>query len=201
MKIDKIVREGYDRIAKKYLEKRHTNLPEMKLLPQFVKEIPKGGKVLDIGCGAGVPFTKYLAERFNVIGVDISKQQIALASQLVPNATFYQKDMKTLDFPDNSFDGILSYYAIFHVPRNDHLMIFENIFRMLKKTGVALLCLGTETDTGSYSNFLGEKMFFSSLDYDTNLQYLEQTGFVISWKKLVSDSLGEGSHLFVLLKK
>ncbi|MBD3189310.1 MAG: methyltransferase domain-containing protein, partial [Candidatus Heimdallarchaeota archaeon] len=174
MKEHEIVREGYDKIAIKYLKNRHENLPEMKLLLQFIKRIPEEGKVLDVGCGAGVPFTQHLAEKFEVIGIDISKKQISLARQLVPNATFFQKDMKNLAFPDNSFDGILSYYAIFHVPRKDHLQIFYNFYRMLKKNGSVLLCLSTEADIGSYSDFFGEKMFWSSFDQKTNLKYLKQ---------------------------
>lgn len=201
MKEHEIVREGYDNIAIKYLEKRHENLPEMKLLPQFIERIPEGGKILDVGCGAGVPFTKYLVEKFEVVGIDISEKQIIIARQLVPKATFLQKDMRNLNFPNNFFDGILSYYAIFHVPREDHLKIFQNFHRMLKENGVALLCLNTEADSGSYSDFFGEKMFWSSYDQTTTLKLLQQLDFDICWKKVIADSLGDGSHLFVLLKK
>ena len=60
----RIVSEGYDIAAEKYLAERHENLEEMKFLPEFSSLITKGGKVLDVGCGAGLPFTMYLSERF-----------------------------------------------------------------------------------------------------------------------------------------
>jgi hypothetical protein len=44
--------------------------------------------VLDVGCGAGIPLTRMLAETFDVTGVDISTRQIELARRNVPNARF-----------------------------------------------------------------------------------------------------------------
>ena len=60
-----IVRDGYDHIADRYLEwaaqiddrarARHTTA--------LLSRVPDGARVLDLGCGAGVPSTRALAER------------------------------------------------------------------------------------------------------------------------------------------
>ncbi|NPE09516.1 MAG: class I SAM-dependent methyltransferase [Asgard group archaeon] len=199
----KIVSEGYDKAAEKYLAERHENLEEMKFLPEFSSLIKQDGKVLDAGCGAGLPFTKYLSERFHVIGIDISKKQIDLAKKNVPKAQFFVKDMTELDYPENFFDGILAYYSIIHVPRKEHHGLFKNFYRMLKPNGVALMCLHA-TDDPEYINddFFGAKMYWSGFDKDTNLKLLRDIGFQIIWSEIVADSLGEeGKHLFVLLRK
>ena len=199
----KIVREGYNEAAEKYLAMRHEDLEEMKLLPEFSSLIKQGGKVLDAGCGAGLPFTKYLSDRFEVIGIDISEKQIELAKKNVPDAQFFAKDMTKLDYPDNFFDGILAYYSIIHVPREEHEDLFRNFFRMLKTDGVALLCLHA-TDDPMYTNddFFGAEMFWSGFDAETNLRILQEIGFDIIWSKIVDDSLGEeGKHLFALIRK
>ena len=101
-----IVKTGYDLVGKEYAVERHEDLKEMAFLPEFSALIPKGGKILDLGCGGGIPFTKYLSKQFEVIGIDISPGQIELARKNVPNATFICGDVTTWEFSDNIFNGI-----------------------------------------------------------------------------------------------
>jgi len=198
----RIVREGYNQVAEKYLERRHEDLEEMTLLHEFRSMIEQGGKVLDAGCGGGLPFTKYLSKHFEVIGIDISEKQIELAKKNAPKAQFYVKDMTELDFPENYFEGILAYYSIIHVPREEQHDLFVNFYRMLKPNGVALFSLHSTDDPESiYDDFFEAKMFWSGFDKETNLKMLTEIGFEIIWSKLVDDSLGDAKHLFVLIKK
>ena len=62
MKKDDIVRKGYDKIASKYnaSRKRFKNETELEF---FISLLPKGARILDAGCGAGVPVTKFLVDR------------------------------------------------------------------------------------------------------------------------------------------
>jgi ubiquinone/menaquinone biosynthesis C-methylase UbiE len=203
MKNKDIVRKGYDKVAEDYLSQRNENLEEMSFLPEFISYIPKDGRILDAGCGGGLPFTKYLSEQFEVIGIDISEKQIELAKKNVPKATFYRKDMTNLNFSNDYFDGILAYYSIIHVPRDEQPALFTNFYRMLKPQGVALFCLHSTDDPESlYDDFFGEEMYWSGYDAETNLDLLRKVGFEIIWSKLVADSLSDDSnHLFVLLRK
>ncbi len=201
----RIVSEGYDKIAEKYLAKRNSDVYEMKLLPEFVEKVQAmalKGKVLDAGCGAGVPFTEELSQYFDVIGIDISEKQISLAKELVPKAKFYCRDMLTLDFPDEFFDGIISYYAIIHVPREEHFEILKNINRMLKKGGLMLIGMSSRDDPGTtYDDFFDETMYWSSFDTETNMKLIKESGFEILWMKEIEDSLGDSCHPFFLAKK
>jgi 2-polyprenyl-3-methyl-5-hydroxy-6-metoxy-1,4-benzoquinol methylase len=61
--------------------------------------LEQGSSVLDVGCGAGIPLTRMLAETFDVTGVDISTRQIELACCNVPNGRFITADICSLDFP------------------------------------------------------------------------------------------------------
>lgn len=203
MKKKEIVRRGYDKVADDYLSVRNENLEEMSFLPEFCSYIPENGRILDIGCGGGLPFTKYLSERFDVIGIDISEKQIDLAKKNVAKATFYQMDMTNLNFSNDYFDGILAYYSIIHLPRNEQPALFANIYRMLKPKGVALFSLHSTDDPESFfDDFFGEEMYWSGFDAETNLDILRNVGFEIIWSKLVADSLSDESrHLFVLLRK
>ncbi|MEO5888525.1 MAG: class I SAM-dependent methyltransferase, partial [Anaerolineales bacterium] len=165
------VKAGYNIIADRYLATRTRDSEDVRLLDELTRRLPAGAKVLDAGCGAGQPISEMLSEKFEVTGVDFSEAQIELAKKNVPNATFICQDMTKLDFPENTFDGICSYYAIIHVPREEHQPLLANFHRMLKPAGVALLCLGAENLVDDIDeNFLGIRMYWSHYDSETYLE-------------------------------
>lgn len=197
------VRAGYNKIADSYLKDRTQDSEDIRLLDDLMTRLPDHATVLDAGCGAGVPVAQILSKQFKVTGVDISEAQIELARKHVPNAEFLCQDMTKLDFSAESFDAICSYYAIIHVPREEHRSIFENFHRMLKPGGYALLCLGAEHLIDDIDeNFFGARMYWSHFDTDTYLRMLRETGFKVIWSKKVKDATCEdGGHLFVLVQK
>jgi len=196
------VRESYNTIADEYLAKRAKKSTDIALLDQFTKYLEPNAKVLDAGCGAGVPVAKILNERFKVTGVDFSQKQIELAKENVPNAILICQDMTKLDFPTQFFDGICSFYAIIHIPREEHRALLENFYRILKPSGVTLLCLGAEDlldDTEE--DFHGSRMYWSHFDASTYEVMLSEIGFQLIWSKIVTGETYDGKHLFVFAQK
>ena len=203
MDFKKTVKEGYNAIADRYLAERTRDSQDVRLLDDLIDRLPANAKVLDAGCGAGVPISQMLSEHFDVTGVDFSEAQIELAKKHVPNGNFICQDMTRLDFAENTFDGICSYYAIIHIPREEHQPLLTNFYRMLKSGGFALLCLGSEHLIDDFDeNYLGARMYWSHYDTETYLEILKDCGFSIIWSKQVADESCEGSgHLFVLAQK
>lgn len=203
MDYKKTVREGYNAIADRYLAERTRDSADVRLLEDFMERLPAKAEVLDAGCGAGIPISQMLSERFHVTGVDFSEAQINLARENVPHATFLCEDMTRLAFPEDSFDGITSYYAIIHIPREEHQPLLANFHRMLKPGGLVLLCLGAEHLIDDVDeNYLGTRMYWSHFDSETYLKMLKECGFFITWSKIVTDETCEGAgHLFVLAQK
>lgn len=112
MEQEKVVEEGYDVMAQNYHDQRDKfdSSPELK---EFAKQFDKGAKIVDLGCGAGVPVIKFLVEQgFEVTGVDISEGMLKLAKKNVPEANYVKSSMTEIDFPDNSFDGLTAFYSI-----------------------------------------------------------------------------------------
>jgi len=198
-----IVKAGYNKIADSYLAERTRDSADVRLLDDFIELLAPKSRVLDAGCGAGVPIAQILAEHFDVIGVDFSEAQVVLAKKNVPNAHFLCKDLTQLDLPDESLDGICSYYAIIHIPREEHSSLFVSFFRMLKTSGVILLCLGAENLVDDIAeNYLGTRMYWSHYDSDTYLEMIKGSGFSIIWAKHITDETCESAkHLFVLAQK
>src|SRR5687768_17446297 len=120
------VKAGYNAIANRYLAERTQDSEDVVLIRNLIESLPDDAHVLDAGCGAGVPIAQILNLRFKVTGVDFSEAQVELAKKNVPEGTFICADMTQLDFPENSFDGICSYYAIIHVPREEHEGLLKN---------------------------------------------------------------------------
>lgn len=198
-----IVKNGYNQIADQYLAQRTADSEDVRLLGDFTDLLSPNTEVLDAGCGAGIPVSKILVEHFSVTGIDFSEAQIELAKKNVPSAKFICEDMTRLNFPDDTFDGICSYYAIIHIPREEHQALLANFYRMLKTGGIALLCLGAEHLIDDIDeNYLGTRMYWSHYDSPTYLKMLKEIGFAILWARYVKDSTCEGAgHLFMLAQK
>lgn len=200
MNYKETVKAGYNQIANQYLTTRTADSDDVRLLSDFIELLAPNAKILDAGCGAGIPISRLLAEGFEVTGVDFSEAQIELAKKNVPNAKFLCEDMTKLKFLENTFDGICSYYAIIHIPREEHQLLLMNFYHMLKTGGVALLCLGAENLIDDIEeDYLGTRMYWSHYDTDTYLKMLKEYGFALVWSKYIKD--GNAGHSFVLVQK
>lgn len=169
------VEDGYDAIAQRYLDwsAQIADDPRLRYLTEFDERLPDGAKVLELGCGAGIPCGQKLAERHDVLGVDLSQRQVELARVNVPAGKFVKADMTALDFPDGEFDGVAAFYSILHVPRAEQPALIAKIARWLKPGGLFLASLGSGTPDVT-ETWLGVEMFFGSNTPDVNRDLLAQ---------------------------
>lgn len=120
-----LVKEGYDKVAKTYSAQRDL-FKNDKYLAELTRLLKPDSTILDIGCGSGIPVDKYLINKgFKVIGIDISDEQIKLAKQNIPEGTFEVTNMSDLKEGDYQVDAVVSFYAIFHIPREKHQELFK----------------------------------------------------------------------------
>lgn len=101
-------------------------------------EIGEGDKVLDLGCGAG-GISEYLSEATgaHVTGLDYAATAIDTASNRTSGkgdrVVFMQGDMNSLEFPDCSFDKVVSIDTIYWVADIDDAL--ASITRLVKPGG------------------------------------------------------------------
>ncbi|KIK69198.1 hypothetical protein GYMLUDRAFT_639167 [Collybiopsis luxurians FD-317 M1] len=142
-----VIEQCYNAIAPKYhnwAAPRPTK-KRAEYIERLGQSLPKGAKVLELGCGAGLPATQQLVDQgFDVLGVDISSAQLAPAKEHVPAARFMQGDMIGLEFPEGSFDAVMAFYSLFHLPREEHEPMLGKMIGWLKPGGWLLFNLGTE---------------------------------------------------------
>jgi ubiquinone/menaquinone biosynthesis C-methylase UbiE len=198
MDYKKLVKQGYDQCAQNYLDQRDL-FKNQKYLEDLIIKLEKGSKILDIGCGAGVPIDKFLIKNgFDVTGIDISPKQIKLAQKNNPKGKFLVKDMSAIDFPKNSFNAIISFYAIFHINREEHQKLFNKLFSILKPNGYLLVTMGYEEWEGT-EDFHKVKMFWSHYGVEKNLEIIKNSGFKIIHNEI--DTSGGEKHLIIFAQK
>ncbi|MFX0105502.1 MAG: class I SAM-dependent methyltransferase [Candidatus Hodarchaeota archaeon] len=176
--ISKIVEQGYNKIAEDYYNHRNLNKFNNEL-EEFASLLSNNAHVLDVGCGAGIPTAKFLTERgIQVTGIDLSDKMLSLARENVPSAEFIKMDINKLEFNENTFDGIISVYTLFHVPKEKHFEIFKKFYKILKSDGIILINTGISESEGK-SNFFGVPMFWSNFSPKTTLNLVKEAGFSI----------------------
>ena len=171
-----LVQRAYDRCAANYAESRKSEAhPELDLLRERLCD---GASVLDIGCGGGVPITRALADKRSVTGVDTSYEMIRQARANVPGARFVHDDIMSVEFPASSFDAVVAFYSIFHVPREEHCGLFLQIHDWLRPGGY-LMCTLTRYSESAYTedDFFGETMYWSNYGLADYEDMLTRIGF------------------------
>ena len=98
----KIVETGYDAVADRYgaLEPGDHEWPRVRWLRDLLGRVKPGERVLDVGCGNGVPATREIALAHQAVGIDISAAQIERARENVPDAEFAHSDLTEIEFEE-----------------------------------------------------------------------------------------------------
>jgi len=200
----KIVRRGYDRLSYSYRSDDTTDdSGDYSSWVRILEELlPENSPVLDIGCGCGLPATRLLARRFEVTGVDFSEVQIGRARNLVPSARFLCGDISELAFPPGSFDAVVSFYTIIHMPLEEHPALFRRIDSWLRPSGYFMATVGHDEWTGyddAYLGVAGGRMCWSHADEKTNVRWIEEAGLHVHWTRFVPE--GDSGHTLVLAQK
>jgi SAM-dependent methyltransferase len=178
----RIVADGYDAIAERYYawSDARPSATRRRWLARALELIPPGADVLELGCGAGVPMTRALAAGRRVTGVDISARQIELARAAVPEAAFVQADMTALELAPASFDAVVAFYSLTHVPRADLPALLDAVHRWLRPGGVLIASMGAEDGPDEVEpDWLGAPMFFSHYGAKKNRAIVRRAGFEV----------------------
>lgn len=185
------IREGYDQIAPAYLEWATTRAsPRNAYTNKVLQHLPASGSVLELGCGAGVPVTKMLVDHLSgpgarVVANDFSEQQILLARKNVPQAECIQADMMTLTFDPRTFDAVLSFYAIFHLPQDEQKIMLKRVFGWLRPDGRFAGSFATKNEANVNGALLGAEMSWSGLGVEEHKEVMKEIGFVLDEVEVV----------------
>ncbi|MFF2361470.1 class I SAM-dependent DNA methyltransferase [Streptomyces sp. NPDC058122] len=176
--------EAFDAIGDRYDEAFPHKEGQVAAGEWLVGSLSEGARVLDLGCGTGVPTARQMADAgFDVVGVDLSGGMLKLASGYVPDATFHQLDLADLR-PGGPrdlgrFDGVAAFFSLLMLPRAEIPLALRTVRHLLVPGGLFVLSM-VEADVDDFAiPFLGNTIRVSGYLREDLHTVIEEAGFEI----------------------
>jgi SAM-dependent methyltransferase len=200
-----VVARGYDAGADAFAawQRRITDSTRLRRVEDLLALLGERPDVLELGSGGGVRSTRVLADRSNLVGIDISAEQVRRARESVPGARFVQADFTHVELEPGSFDAVVSLYVFNHVPRDELAPLLGRIADWLRPGGYLLASFGASDLPGWYGTWLdGVETFFSGYESETTLGLVRSAGFEVVRNDLetIREPEGEATFFWVLAR-
>jgi SAM-dependent methyltransferase len=146
----------------------------------LIGQLASGARVLDAGCGTGVPTMRQLQDAgLSVTGIDISEVMLALARQNVPDADLHRLDLTEVGPELGSFDAVVLFFSLIMLPRADITATLARLRDVLVPGG--LLAVGmVEADVDDVPmDFLGVPVRVTGYPRDDLAQVVREAGFEV----------------------
>ncbi|GAA3195360.1 MULTISPECIES: class I SAM-dependent DNA methyltransferase [Streptomyces] len=177
--------EAFDAIGDRYDEAFPHKDGQVSSAAWLAGELPPGSRVLDVGCGTGLPTSRQLAEAgHRVVGIDLSPAMVKLSGENVPGAEFHAMDVAELRNGllggPGSFDGITAYFTLLMLPRAEIPYALRMLHDLLRPGGVMALSM-VEADVDDFTiPFLGNSIRVSGFLREDLRRVVHDAGFDIA---------------------
>lgn len=181
--------EGFDAIGARYDEAFPRRVGQIQAGAWLADTLPAGSRVLDVGCGTGLPTARQLVRAgHKVVGVDISPSMLKLCRDNVPGGEFHRMDLADLDSGElGRFDGVAAFFSLLNLPRREIPHALRMLHGLLRPDGLLALAM-VEADVNDYAiPFLGNSIRVSGYLRDDLRRVVHDAGFEIA---------GEDSHAY-----
>jgi cyclopropane fatty-acyl-phospholipid synthase-like methyltransferase len=172
---------AFDRIGERYDEAFPHKEGQLEAGEWLARRLRPGARVLDVGCGTGLPTARQLADAgCEVIGIDISDGMLQLARRDVPGATFHQLDVDDLPakgMAESGYDAVVAFFSLLMLTREEIPESLRRLHDLLVPGGLFLLSM-VEADIDAMPlQFLGNRVWVSGYLRDELRQVVTEAGF------------------------
>jgi len=196
------LKQCYDSWASAYDENAKQNPVIIKDHPVIIDllkpDLTSKSTGLDLGCGTGILTFKIADKVKKIIGLDISKDMVTKAQTInkSSNAIFKVVDIsKNLDFPDSSFDFVISSSTLCHIDNLEP--VYREIYRVLKENSVFVFDEITsrlnKPFSPKYKDYLAtfgrENKIWQRHNLKEHLRLIKNTGFKV--EKIIKTQIDE----------
>lgn len=194
------VQQAYEKIANWMNENRSKTLFEKPWLDKVINRLKPQTKILDLGCGTGIPIGKYFKDNnFDVTGVDSSSEMLKLARKYDPNGRFIRSDMREISL-NEKFDAIIAWHSFFHLSQNEQRKMFIIFAKHLNDNGILVFTSGEE-DGEVWGDNGGQMLYHASLSQGEYKSLLKRHGFYLLEYKIMDPECGDASIWLAEYKK
>ena len=173
---DKKTIATYDAKAADYIKLTDTDAPDA-TLQAFIDLIPKGGRVLDLGCGPATAAAHMRKAGLVPDPVDASQGMVDLANQT------HDIGARVASFDDidavAEYAGVWANFSLLHAPREDLPRHFTALHKALLPQGI--LHIGMKTGAGVERDKIDR--LYTYVTVAELRQMLESAGFQITFTK------------------
>lgn len=182
--------EAFDAIGDRYDDAFPHKDGQLAAGKWLTSSLPAGSRVLDVGCGTGVPTCRQLvAAGHRVVGIDLSAGMVSLAGSYVPQAEFHRADIADLRpggpygargrHDLGKFDAVSAFFSLLMLPRAEIPYALGTIHDLLVPGGLFALSM-VEADLDDFSiPFLGNTIRVSGYLRDDLRQVVSEAGFEV----------------------
>lgn len=154
------LRASYDVVAATYEARFADELDgkprDRELLAAFAAAV--GDPVVELGCGPGQVGAAVAAGGRRVVGLDLSPGMARLAAVRLGAAA--AGDLRSLPLRSGSVGGVLAFYALIHLPREEQTAGWAEVARVLRPGGRALVAVHEGEGLVEVEDFLGAAVPF-----------------------------------------
>jgi len=131
-------RQGYEKISHDFSQTRKVFWEELSFLKDYINN---GDSILDLGCGNGRFLELIGDKKINYSGIDSSESFIKEAKETYGQlGKFIHGDALSLPYKDNSFETIVSFGVLHHIPSKKlRIQFLREAHRVMKKDGLLIL--------------------------------------------------------------
>lgn len=183
-------RDVYDIAAETYVEFAGTDISsaterpvDRSLLMAFIELIKRQAisRVADVGCGPGRVAAFMADYGLDVIGVDVSRAMLAIASTAHPHIEFEEGRLDALPIESGVLAGAVCWYSIIYTPPDRLGESFDELARVLMPGGYLLLAFQAEGEPAHREDAFGTHRLLTSYRHSVQevAGCLVDTGFKI----------------------
>lgn len=164
---------GYENVAREFIKIRGnlSNLIGVEAVEFWAKALTTDSKILDIGCGNGIPISKTLIDcELQVYGIDASQTLATQFKENFPNHNICCETVQNSKFYNLQFDAVIAWGLMFLLSSTEQMTLIAKISKHLKIGGKLLFTSPSQKVkwkdvlTGVPSESLGSKKYYEELE-------------------------------------
>lgn len=157
---------GYEAVALEFMRRREQSSIGIATVRMWSRLLPRGGAILDLGCGSGAPISTTLNdEGFVIYGIDASASLTAAFRRRLPRSHVACEAVEDSRFFGRTFDGVIAVGLMFLLPSGVQRDLLRKVAAALNPDGRFLFtspaqpCAWTDVLTGRESRSLGAEAY------------------------------------------